>query len=222
MIGKSTARYRQQHYLPYWRGSKQSVAPSSTVAFWQIVQMLKYMKTGREVKAVTPSQASMKIYVSMMNCERVTEDSISQLRIVLGQGNRGSCISQINWEKEGFCVLYAAVCWAILSWPDVFLSAFSAHHTAYQPGSLSKVVNSISAEIPPVGDCREKLNSNHGFSLSVSASPLIDSKNSTRCILTDSMSKHAKFVSEWLSASFNLKHLVDVFIQNNFNKRGGA
>lgn len=26
------------------------------------------MKTGREVKAVTPSQASMKMYVSMMNC----------------------------------------------------------------------------------------------------------------------------------------------------------
>lgn len=52
---------------PYWRGSRQSVAPSSTVAFWQMFQMLKYINTGREVKAVTPSQASMKMYVSMMN-----------------------------------------------------------------------------------------------------------------------------------------------------------
>lgn len=54
--------------LPYWRGSRQSEVRSSTVAFWQIFQMLKYIKTGREVKAVTPSQASMKMYVSMMNC----------------------------------------------------------------------------------------------------------------------------------------------------------
>lgn len=59
---------KQRPVLPYWRGSRQSVVPSSTVAFWQIFQMLKYMKTGREVKAVTPSQASMKMYVSMMNC----------------------------------------------------------------------------------------------------------------------------------------------------------
>lgn len=54
--------------LPYWRGSRQSEVPSSTVAFWQMFQMLKYMKTGMEVKAVTPSQASMKMYVSMINC----------------------------------------------------------------------------------------------------------------------------------------------------------
>ncbi len=65
--------------LPYWRGSRQSVAPSSTVAFWQIFQMLKYIKTGREVKAVTPSQASMKMYVSMMNCK----------------GNRGSHLGTV-------------------------------------------------------------------------------------------------------------------------------
>lgn len=53
--------------LPYWRGSRQSEVPSSTVAFWQMFQMLKYIKTGMEVKPVTPSQASMKMYVSMMN-----------------------------------------------------------------------------------------------------------------------------------------------------------
>lgn len=58
--------------LPYWRGSRQSEVPSSTVAFWQMFQMLKYIKTGMEVKPVTPSQASMKMYVSIMNYRKST------------------------------------------------------------------------------------------------------------------------------------------------------
>jgi hypothetical protein len=35
-----------------------------------MVHTLKYMYTGSEVKAVTPSQANMKRYVSMINCNR--------------------------------------------------------------------------------------------------------------------------------------------------------
>lgn len=69
--------------LPYWRGSRQSEVPSSTVAFWQMFQMLKYIKTGIEVKAVTPSQASMKMYVSMINCRGKSRN----------MGYRGGCWS---------------------------------------------------------------------------------------------------------------------------------
>lgn len=57
-------------HLPNWRRSKQRLAPSTKVVFRQMVHRLKYMYTGREVKAVTPSQANMKRYVSMINCNR--------------------------------------------------------------------------------------------------------------------------------------------------------
>lgn len=86
--GGASHRYliseKKWSFSPYWRGSRQSEVPSSTVAFWQMFQMLKYMKTGREVKAVTPSQASMKMYVSMMNCG----------------GNRGTQVTLGDWSNQ--------------------------------------------------------------------------------------------------------------------------
>ena len=60
-------RDSDRQVVPYCRGSRQREVPSSMVVFWQMSQMLKNMKTGSAVKAVTPSQASMKTYVSRMN-----------------------------------------------------------------------------------------------------------------------------------------------------------
>lgn len=58
-------------------------------------QMLKYIKTGIEVKAVTPSQASMKMYVSMINCRGKPSN----------MGYCGGCWSNYPWVPPGLWLL---------------------------------------------------------------------------------------------------------------------